>query len=70
MECQPLPELTSESLHFGIERFRPGIGLPVHEKVKYGIMVIYESVNDGLKGISSQLFNFVEPSCQFEGAVS
>ncbi len=33
-------------------------------------MVIYESVNDGLKGISSQLFNFIEPSCQFEGAVS
>ena len=60
------PELASESLYFGIERLCPGIGLPVHEKIKYGIIVIYKSANDGLKGISSQLFNFIEPSCQFE----
>ena len=59
------PKLTSESLHFCIERFRSGIGLPVHEKVKYGIIVICKSVYDSPECIPRQLFNFIEPSCQF-----
>lgn len=58
-------ELTSESLDFGIEGFSSGIGMPVHEKVEYGVIVIHKSINDRLKGISGHLFDLIEPSGQF-----